>query len=481
MKKQKLVSNVFYNAIFQLLNIIIPVITIPYVSRIFSPGYMGIYGYMAAISQLFILIGLFGMTNYGGTIIANSKTLEERTKNFYQILFVQIIMTIVAVFVLAIGIYLFDPNKEAFYLFALFVFVSGFDITWLFVGVENFKQIAVRNLFVKIVILAMTFILVRSSKDFNLYIFLNALSVLVANFYMFYYARDYIGKLRIGKIFRKGMKEHFKVGCIFLLPQLITIIYTNFDRVILLFFSNTQEVGYYDQSQKIIRMVVGLLTSMSVVLMPRIAILRNENNMKQIRRLIQVFLDLTLFVSSLLVTYLVVIAPRFSTWFFGELYAPVSKSFVVSSFIMILIPISLLVTNAILIPFRKEKKIVVASIYAVLMSVIANVLLDTHFGALGAAIAILLAEIVALILRGYFAHRVVKFKILNRNNVRTLAATLISIPLLIEVNKMMKLPILVYFTLNLIAVIAIYLGITILFNTKPIKKYFKKHSNRRLA
>lgn len=479
MKKQRLVSNVFYNGIFQLLNIIIPVITIPYVSRIFSPGYMGIYGYMAAISQFFILVGLFGMTNYGGTVIANSKTFKERTRNFYQILFVQIIMTVIAVGVLAIGIYLLDPNKEAFYLFALFVLVSGFDITWLFVGVENFKQIAVRNLFVKIVILAMTFILVRSSNDFNLYIFLNVLSVLVANLYMFYYARGYVGALRTNRHFRKGLMEHFKVGYIFLLPQLITIIYTNFDRVILLFFSNTQEVGYYDQSQKIIRMIVALLTSMGVVLMPRIAILRSEKNMKQIRRLIQVFLDLTLFISSFIVAYLVVIAPRFSTWFFGELYAPVSKIFIVSSFIMILIPISLLVTNAILIPFRQEKKIVTASIYAVIASVVTNAVLDTRLGALGAAFAILLAEVVALIFRGYFAHRVVKFRIMNRNNVRTLVAMLVAIIVLIIMNRMFNLPILVYFVVNLIAVMLIFLCVTIVFNTKPIKKYFRKHNQGR--
>lgn len=478
MKKQRLVSNVFYNGIFQLLNIIIPVITIPYVSRIFSPGYMGVYGYMAAISQLFILIGLFGMTNYGGTIIANSQTKEERTKNFYQILLVQIIMTILAVFVLVVGIYFLDPNKEAFYLFALFTFVSGFDITWLFVGVENFKQIAVRNLFVKIIILILTFVLVRSAKDFNLYIFLNVLSALVANGYMFYYARQYVGKFTgIDQLF-DGFKEHVRIGFIFLLPQLITIIYTNFDRVILLFFSNTQEVGYYDQSQKIIRMIVALLTSMGVVLMPRIAILRSEHKMKEIRRLVQMFLDLTLFISSLGVAYLVVVAPRFSTWFFGQLYAPVSQSLIVSSFIMILIPISLLVTNAILIPFRHEKKIVTASIFAVVVSLLVNALLDARLGALGAALAILFAEVMALILRGYFAHQIVKFRILNRNNARTFTALVISIVLLVLVNNLLKLPILIYLVLNLIAVVAIFIGVTMLFNTDPVKRYFKKHQRR---
>ncbi|MGI6156297.1 MAG: oligosaccharide flippase family protein, partial [Enterococcus lemanii] len=90
---QKLLSNMIYSGLFQLLYLIIPVITIPYVARVFSPAQLGIYATSYAVALFLIRISSFGIPLYGTRAIAQAKTKKEHSQILLNLWSIQIIAT----------------------------------------------------------------------------------------------------------------------------------------------------------------------------------------------------------------------------------------------------------------------------------------------------------------------------------------------------------------------------------------------------
>ena len=61
----KVLKNYAYNLSYQLLVIILPIVTTPYVTRVFSSNDLGTYGYFNSIVTYFLLLATLGVANYG--------------------------------------------------------------------------------------------------------------------------------------------------------------------------------------------------------------------------------------------------------------------------------------------------------------------------------------------------------------------------------------------------------------------------------
>ncbi|MEQ6366320.1 oligosaccharide flippase family protein, partial [Lactiplantibacillus plantarum] len=91
----KVVRNYLYNAGYQLLNLIVPFITVPYIARVLGPEGVGINSYTNSIITYFLLIGTLGITVYGNREITYHRdNVNERSKIFWEIELLQL-MTIV--------------------------------------------------------------------------------------------------------------------------------------------------------------------------------------------------------------------------------------------------------------------------------------------------------------------------------------------------------------------------------------------------
>ena len=92
-------KNFIYNVFYQIIRIIIPIITVPYVSRILLPSGVGIYSYTYSIVDYFMLFALLGINNYGNRSIAKVRdNKKELSKTFLCIYSIQAIMTIIMLF-----------------------------------------------------------------------------------------------------------------------------------------------------------------------------------------------------------------------------------------------------------------------------------------------------------------------------------------------------------------------------------------------
>lgn len=166
----KVLKNYAYNLSYQLLVIILPIITTPYVTRVFSSDDLGTYGYFNSIVTYFILLATLGVANYGTKVISGHR--KEIEKNFWGIYSLQLGATVLslslyALFCLTLP---FMQNPVA-YILGLSLVSKGLDISWLFQGLEDFRKITVRNITVKLVGVISIFLFVKSANDLYLYVF----------------------------------------------------------------------------------------------------------------------------------------------------------------------------------------------------------------------------------------------------------------------------------------------------------------------
>ena len=171
MENKSIRKNFVYNLIYQLLTIILPLITTPYVSRVLGAFNVGIYGYALSISAYFVLFGTLGTILYGQREIAYVQNDKEKySKAFWEIFILRTITMLISLIVFLV-IFVDRNNDYYTYYLILSLEIIGnlFNISWLFQGLESFKQIVVRNLFVKTISIICIFVFVNEPSDLWIY------------------------------------------------------------------------------------------------------------------------------------------------------------------------------------------------------------------------------------------------------------------------------------------------------------------------
>ena len=246
----QIVKNFIYNVSYQLLVIILPLITVPYVSNILGAEGIGNYAFTYANMQYFIIFGMVGISIYGNRNIAYVRDNKEKLKNtFYSIYTLQLITTTISLILYLIFVLVFN-NKGYRWLYiaqGINILAAMVDISWLFIGLEQFKKTVFRNTIVKLVSLASIFIFVKSSEDTIIYTIIIALSSLIGNLTFWLYIPNTIGFKKI-KIDRLSL--HLKSSLSLFIPQIAIQIYLLLDRTMLGIITDTIQVGYYEKLSK---------------------------------------------------------------------------------------------------------------------------------------------------------------------------------------------------------------------------------------
>ena len=63
-------KNFSYNLVYQVLNLVILLVTSPYIARVLGPDKSGIYSYTYSVANFFLLAAMLGVNNYGNRSIA---------------------------------------------------------------------------------------------------------------------------------------------------------------------------------------------------------------------------------------------------------------------------------------------------------------------------------------------------------------------------------------------------------------------------
>ena len=395
----KVLKNYAYNLSYQLLVIVLPIITTPYVTRIFSSKDLGTYGYFNSIVTYFILLATLGVANYGTKEISGHR--KDIRKNFWGIYTLQLIATILSL-VLYTSLCLFFPGMQNMvaYILELSLISKGMDISWLFQGLEDFRRITARNTTVKVLGVISIFLFVKTPGDLYLYVFLLTFFELLGQLSMWLPARPYIGE---PQFYLSYAKKHLKPVILLFLPQVAISLYVTLDRTVLGALSSTNDVGIYDQALKIINILLTLVTSLGSVMLPRVSGLLSNGDHKAVNKMHELSFLIYNLVIFPIIAGLLIVNKDFVSFFLGKDFQEAYLAIAIMVFRMFFIGWTNIMGIQILIPHNKHREFMLSTTIPAVVSVGLNLLLIPPFGFVGASIVSVLTEALVWFIQLYFS------------------------------------------------------------------------------
>ena len=391
MEKTSAKANFLYNIVYQVLLMITPLITAPYLARVVGSSGVGIFSYTNTIACNFAVFGLLGLNNYGNRIIAQKRdNPDELNRVFSGIFYLQIFISL---FVnIAYGIYIFAFVKENIVV-SLFQFITVLSVminfNWAFWGLEKFKITVTRNLIIKFVTLACTFIFVRSIHDLPIYTLIICAGTFFGNAALL---RPLFQQIKLVKVPISDVLEHLKPNLILFVPILAMTIDRSLDKIMLGCMSSYSEVGYFESADKIIALSLGCITALGQVMLPKASNLIQNGQAKESSRLLSKSLRFsTLFVSALLFG-IIGVANNFVTIFFGKAFLPCTSVLMLLAPNLLVLAWTYTLKAQYLIPRGKDIPFIISTFAGLCVNGILCLLLIPILHAQGAAISTILAE-----------------------------------------------------------------------------------------
>ena len=395
MGKKSITRNYIYNMIYQVLILVLPLITTPYLSRVLGAEGIGIYGYTYSIVTYFILFGSLGVALYGQREIAYAQdNVESRKKAFIEI----IIFRFVTIFTSIIFYYLFFINGEKYQIYyrilLLELIAAAFDISWFFQGIEEFKRTVTRNVLVRICSVTLVFILVKTKEDLARFTLIYSLADLIGNLSLWLYLPRYMRGVKVKNI---DVLQHVPQIVLLFIPQIANQVYKILDTTMIgKLVEDKSETGFYEQGQKVIRLLLTIVTSLGVVMIPRMANTFASGDKKKINEYLKMSFKFVFFLSFPLMFGISLIANSFVPVFFGAGYDKVVILIRIICPIILLMGVGNVVGTQYLLPTKRQKEYTISVTIGVIVNFILNYILITSFQSIGASIATVLSELVVI-------------------------------------------------------------------------------------
>lgn len=402
-------KNLIYQSAYQLLMVISPLITSPYIARTLGNEMYGIYSYYYSIAYYFGIFTMLGLANYGNRTVAKAKSAgkEELGKLFLQMMLMQIGMLILVsvVYFLSIPV-LGGEYKLNAVIEWLYILSVGLDISWFYFGIEEFKTTTQRSFVVKISIIACILMFVKSPADLNKYTMIMAGGMLISSLILWIQLPKY---MKLTNVCLNDIVRHIKPNLILFVPVVSLALFHYTDKVMLGVMSTWKELGYYTNSDKIVNIPMGLINGLGVVMLPRISALSASNDSNKIEKYINISILLSLWAGIALCFGIKTIDSDFIPFFFGKGYMRCAELLEWLSIIIVIKAISNVLRMQYLIPMEKDREFNISVIVATVVNIVLNYILIPIHGAMGAVVGTLAAETIVLLLYGIFSKQVIKF------------------------------------------------------------------------
>lgn len=400
-------KNFAFNAVLSISQILFPIITFPYVTRVLKPEGLGSINFIDSFVQYLIIASALGIPIYGVREIAKIKhNKEQLSKTFSELIIIHSTLAIIcSVFFLLL--LQFVPKLFAEYelciIGVLTILSNVFLLNWFFAGLEKFGFISAVSLIVRLLTISCIFLFIKSNADKTLYYSFNLVGNLITGMISIIFARKYINfSFQLSNV-----KGHFRALFFLFSLSVITSVYVLLDSVILGFLKNNSEVGYYATAMKISKIPIVLLTALTTVLLPKLSSMEYGNEFKN---LVNKAMKFSFLLSIPISLGLFVLSKEIILIFAGALYLPAISSFRVLCFIIIPIGFAL-INYQVLLPFNREKYMMFAALIGVCVSLLLNFILVPYLGNQGSAVSSLSTEVVVAIILFLLSYKLCKIEI----------------------------------------------------------------------
>ena len=387
----RVIRNYLYNIGYQVLAIIVPLITSAYVSRVLRPEGVGANAFTNSIIQYFILFASMGIGYYGNRQIAYVRDNRPKmAKTFWEIQIVKTIMTLVSI--IAFEIFLIFYTRQFDYMVAqsLNLIAVAFDISWFYEGVENFKVTVLKNSLVKIVSMIAIFVFIKGPYDVTLYIVVLALSTLLGNLTLW---PDIYRDLPRVKIRSLNPWIHFLPMVELFIPQIATQVYVQLNRTMLGVMVSETASGYYQYSDNLIKLILALVTATGTVMLPHVANAVSHGDMKKVNQMLYKSFDFVSAVAIPMMFGLAAISLTLAPKYYGPGYDPVGPAMMIESIVILMIAWSNVLGVQYLLPIHHQKQFTISVTVGAVVNIILNFPLIHFYGLNGAMWSTVLSEI----------------------------------------------------------------------------------------
>ena len=384
----KLKSNFIYNAIYQILILIIPLITTPYVARTIGAEGVGTYSYTYSIVLYFMMFALLGMNNYGNREVSKVRDDKEKLNRTFSS--IQLIVTLIVSIIYIIYVLLNSREYFTIQIIQVLYLVSvAFDINWLFCGLQKFKMTVTRSAILKILNLVLILIFVKDAEDLNKYIFILAFMTLLNQLILWPFRKKEVSFIRVS---RKEIFKHLKPTIILFIPVLASSVYRTMDKIMIGKMANMSEVGYYENAEKMLNIVLSVINALGTVTLPQMTYLYSKENLEEFKRIFKKSISFVFFSVFPVIFGFLATADILVLLYLGEGFTESAVLLKVLSISLIFTSVASIIRMQLLIPRGKDKEYTTSILIGAIVNFIFNMIFIRRYGAIGATIGTILAE-----------------------------------------------------------------------------------------
>lgn len=426
MKKRSIGFNAILNGLRSVLNILFPIITFPYVSRILLVKGIGIYNFSNSIVSYFSLIAALGINTYA--IREGSKLRENKdkiTQFASQIFTINMWSTCLAYLLLFLCLLLFSKLHSyvsCILIFSLQTFFTTIGTEWIYQIYEDYSYITIREIIFQIISLILLFIFVRGPQDYLKYAAITVFSIISSNILNFFHARRYC---HIHLVWHFNWKVHIGPIIILFFASIANMIYVNSDITLLGLMKDNYVVGIYSVSSKVYQIVKILISAVLIVTIPRLAMLFGKHKVDEYKSILSKLSNILILLALPASTGLFMLAREVVLIISGPKYLRSINSLQILCFAYIFSILAWILSDCVLIPAKREKYVLRSMSASAVLNIVINLILIPFWNEDAAAFSTVLAEMCMFIVNYHYARDLVKDVFTSKTLLHTFVSSII--------------------------------------------------------
>lgn len=474
MKEKSLLKNSFYFILYRVINVIYPLLTATYVSRVLQPSGIGEVSLAQTIVIFLVAVALLGIPNYGVREVGKTLQKENLNKIFSELIIINFVSTSIVLILYYSFIFVcdFKINKTLYYIEGMILFLNYINVDWFYQGKEEFKYITIRSCIIKLVSIFAIFAFVKTQDDTCIYAFIFSMA----------YAGNYLFNLfnlkKFVKFSIKGINpfKHLKGIIILAVTYISNEIYVTVDSIMLGIMTTNAYVGYYSNSMKVIKILVNVCTAIGTTLLPRLSLLKSQKNNEEINNIINTTIKVLLFFTLPAVLGISLVSKELIIVLFGVSFSPAADILKILSLLVIFRTFSNLFLQ-VLIVNKKDKNTSKVYFVAMISNILMNYILINCYQAKGASIASVIAELFIMISLYIYTRKEIEYKIDNKY-LFSILFSLICMMIVVIITNFLVEAIFIKLILEVLFGIVIYVWVNIVLKNEILIELIKRGVKR---
>lgn len=391
--------NYIFNLFVNVLSVVFPLLTFPYISRTLSPSGYGAVEFSMAIASYFSMFAMLGVNVYGvrecAKVRDSSVELAKTSKELFTLTFFTSCIACALLILSALFIPSLSGYTDLLLINSLTVVLNSIGVNWFFSAIENYKYIAIRSVMVKIVSLVLMYTFVKTPDDTWKYALILVIANGGANLLNYRYMRGLLNWNRAELEWRK----HLKPLLTFFLISIGASVCIYLDTVMLGFLSSDAEVGYFSLAVRIRSILVTVTTSLSVVLLPRASFLLGKGESDEFWKLTGKNIRVVIALTVPIIVYTLAFGDLVIAFLGGDEYLGSVLPLKILIFTTLFIGCSSVTGTQVLVPLGHERVVAISYFICAVADFVLNLMLVPILNSGGAALSTAASELLNLLIQ----------------------------------------------------------------------------------